>query len=78
MLFLLHYNRSAGTLVSVREFPDKDITHASAEKLRLEIDLLGSASGQEVVLLEADSREALQKTHARYFETLDEMRDNSK
>ena len=77
MLFLIHYNRSTGLLESISEFHDKDIARASSRKLELEISLLCGAGGQEVVLLEADSLEALQQTHKRYFKTLDEMQANT-
>lgn len=73
MLFLIHYNRSQGSLVSIQEFSEKDMAGASSAKMELEISLLGNGFGHEVVLLEADSREALRKTHRRYFDTLQEM-----
>lgn len=73
MLFLIHYNRPKGSLVSIQEFSEKDMVGASKAKMELEISLLVSGFGQEVVLLEADSREDLRKTHRRYFDTLQEM-----
>lgn len=77
MLFLIHYDRSRGLLRSITDFLDKDIARASSRKLELEISLLREAGGQEVVLLEADSLEALQQTHKRYFQTLDELKIDS-
>lgn len=73
MLFLIHYNRPQGSLVSIQEFSENDMAGASKAKMELEISLLGGGFGQEVVLLEADSQEDLRKTHRRYFDTLREM-----
>jgi len=77
MLFLIHYDRNSGSLVSLQEFSEKRMEDASSAKLELEISLLGGSLGHEVVLLEANSREDLKITHRRYFDTLQEMRQNS-
>jgi GNAT superfamily N-acetyltransferase len=77
MLFLIHYDRAKGRLVSIREFPETKMSDASAAKIDLEISLLGGSNRQEVVLLEADSRDDLRKTHRRYFETFEELRGDS-
>lgn len=78
MIFLIHYDRHAGKMVSLQEFGDKDMDGASAAKLALEISLLDSSNGHEVVLLEASSIEDLKSTHRRYFESLQQMRISSR
>lgn len=74
MIYLIHYNRTAGRTESLREFSDKDRTLASTAKLDLEISLLCQKDGHEVVLLEASTQEDLRKTHRRYFESLADMK----
>lgn len=78
MIYLLHYNRGAGRLVSIREFTDDQRAEASESRLALEISLLCESNGHEVVLLEADSEDELKKTHRRYFESLQTMRAGGK
>lgn len=72
MIFLIHYNRATLSLVSIESFESRDL--ASTEKLKKEIELLTSSSGQEVVLLESESEESLRRTHRRYFETLNDIK----
>jgi hypothetical protein len=64
--FLLVYDRLAGRLLEEREFDETQRTEASAERLVRE-SAQRSHSDIEVVLLEAESLEALRKTHSRYF-----------
>ena len=78
MIFLIHYNRSAGQLVEVRQFSDKEREAASAARLALEIDLLSMANGHEVVLLESPSEEVLRNTHRRYFDSFESMKSSPK
>jgi low affinity Fe/Cu permease len=65
-------------LISIREFQEIDRSLASQAKLDLEISLIGSNGKNEVVLLEADSENHLRKTHARYFETIEQLRNKEK
>lgn len=78
MIYLIHYDRTASQLVSMRSFDDDSKKEASQAKLDLEISLLGTSSITEVVLLEASSEEHLRKTHRRYFETLKGLRESGK
>lgn len=78
MIYLIHYDRSVGTLVSVTAYEDAQREEASTAKLDLEISLLGTSSVMEVVLLEAASEEHLRKTHRRYFETLSGLKAQEK
>lgn len=72
MMFLIHYNRATRRLVSIVSFVDRD--EASKAKLSKEIELLPSANGNEIVLLESDSEESLRRTHRRYFESLSDIK----
>jgi hypothetical protein len=74
MIFLIHYDRAHGVLVTIREFPDEERGIAAEAKLDLEISLLGCDGAFEVVLLEAESKDALKKTHGRYFNTLEQLK----
>lgn len=73
MIFLVHYDRSAGRLVELRQYADELKIRASKERLELEIDLLRNGVIREVVLLEANSIDALQKTHNRYFKGVSDI-----
>jgi hypothetical protein len=74
MIFLIHYDRSKGMLVSMACFADDDRAGASQAKLDLEISLLGSNGSFEVVLLEASSEDHLRTTHRRYFESIESLK----
>lgn len=70
MIFLIHYNRSAGEIVKIREFEESQRRQAEEARLAMEMNLIGKKDGNEVCLLEAGSIEALKRTHRRYFESL--------
>lgn len=74
MIFLIHYNRTSGKLVSIQAYDDRDRSVASKAKMDLEISLLGSDGAVEVVLLEAPTEEDLRQTHSRYFKTLEQLK----
>jgi hypothetical protein len=63
-LFLVVYDRKLHRLRELREYDASQRLQALTERLKLEI--LGG-SDLEVVILEAESREQLESTHARYF-----------
>ena len=73
MLFLIEYDRSSGSIVSLKRFDA--VKRGSAENARLEMELELNRRGveREVVLLEADTEDALRRTHRRYFEDLAEL-----
>lgn len=73
MIFLIEYDRSQGEVVRFDAFPDSERRIAEDARLELEIMLNRSAVEHEVVLLEAESEEALRRTHRRYFESLTEL-----
>lgn len=78
MIFLLDYDRAVGELVSIREFDVNERTKASKSRLDLEIELLAKGINREVVLLEAESEEALRKTHNRYFRNVSGLADSAR
>jgi hypothetical protein len=69
--YLVVYDRSTGA-VEVEEFTDQErdlalhqrFAHEREQRNRPEI---------EIVVLSAESREALERTHARYFKTVPEL-----
>ncbi len=73
MLFLVEYARSAGKIVSFKEYADSERETAQSDRLVLELRLRQRGEEHEVVLFEAASEDALRRTHARYFENLSEL-----
>jgi len=73
MIFLIEYERSRGEIVTFETFSDSEKRVAQDARLELEIGLNRNDVDHEVVLLEADSEEALRRTHRRYFENLTEL-----
>lgn len=69
--FLVRYRRSTGDLLQCEDLgPDRVV----ATTLRIEAEKAHmDDSDVEVVLLSASSREALLKTHARYFKSVSEL-----
>jgi hypothetical protein len=67
VIFLIEYDRDSGVLVRLDTFDVIERDRASAARLELEIQLFKDGLSREVVLLEADSLDALKKTHGRYF-----------
>jgi hypothetical protein len=65
MQYLLTYRQSSGTLLELRELGE-DVQAAMRERFKVELERRGDPD-VEVVLLSAASREALMRTHARYF-----------
>ena len=69
MIYLLHYDRANGSLVSLEEFPSTQREQAMNARLELELDLHHKGLQHEATLLEAASEAALRRTHGRYFNT---------
>lgn len=74
MVFLIHYDRTLGRMMELREFSDAQREEAALARLDLEIELLARGNGYEVVLLEASSLDILRNTHRRYFESFEKMK----
>jgi len=73
MIFLIEYNRSEGQIVTSRDFDDSQRLEAENSRLEIELDLNRKGVDHEVVLLEAASKDALQRTHRRYFVDLHQL-----
>ena len=78
--FLIVYDQTSGQVLDLREFDDADRESALSERFRLEREHqtdrgVGGESDEnlEVVVLGADSRADLERTHARYFKTVSEL-----
>ncbi len=67
--FLIVYQRSTGTLLEFKEFPEPDRAKALSEGFAREMHERNNPD-IEVIILGADSREALMRTHGRYFKTI--------
>ncbi len=70
MIFLIEYNRSEGSIVTFRDFDDSQRREAEDSRLVIELDLNRRGIDHEVVLLEAESEDALRLTHQRYFKDI--------
>lgn len=73
MIFLIQYDRNLGTLEKIERFSIAQRVDASKARLELELTLLKDGLNREVVLLEAESEEALRKTHNRYFRNVGDL-----
>jgi len=69
--FLVVYNRSTGA-VEVKGFAASEREQALEERFDRELAERDRPE-MEVVLLGAESRAALEKTHARYFHSVEEL-----
>jgi len=77
MTFLIEYDRSKGTTLRFESFEDKDRKVAEALRLQIELELSREKIDHEVVLLEAPNKEALRRTHRRYFENVEQFMQSS-
>jgi hypothetical protein len=73
MIFLIEYDRAHGEIVTLKTFSESDRRAADDARLQMEIGLNRDEVDREVVILEAESEEALRRTHRRYFENLSEL-----
>jgi len=70
MIFLIEYDRARGNLVSLQRYDESERERAENARLEMELELNRLDVEREVVLLEAETEEALRRTHRRYFEDL--------
>lgn len=73
MIFLIEYDRNRGQIVTFETFDDSERRKAEDSRLEMELALNHLGIEREVVILEADTEEALRRTHRRYFEDLAEL-----
>jgi hypothetical protein len=67
MIFLIHYDRKSGQTLTFKDYQESERQLALDDRLKLEIEFNTGVASQEIILLEAASREALRHTHAKYF-----------
>lgn len=73
MIFLIEYDRPQGRILTFKVFGESERGKAEDIRLELELDLNRRGVDHEVVLLEAANKDALRRTHRRYFENLSEI-----
>jgi len=73
MIFVIEYNRSKGNIVTFREFDDSQRRVAEDARLEIELAVNHKQVNHEVVLLEAASKEDLERTHKRYFSDINSL-----
>ncbi|MFL6230346.1 MAG: hypothetical protein ACJ741_16360 [Pyrinomonadaceae bacterium] len=73
MVFLIEYERPTGKLITFMKFNDAERGAAEDARLEMELDLNRRGIEREVVLLIAETEEAVRRTHSRYFESLPEL-----
>ena len=73
MIFLIEYDRKRGEIVTFKRFDDSERQSAEDSRLEMELELNRRGVEHEVVILEAETEEALRRTHRRYFEDLAEL-----
>lgn len=71
-LFLIVYDRRGGQVLRLDEYGEEERTAAARERLVLEKQHRGDPN-VEVVIISAPSREALERTHGRYFKSPSEL-----
>jgi hypothetical protein len=82
MTFLIAYDRSTRRTSFYKTYGDDEENEARDQRLSLELEARRVGRDVEIVVLQAQSEEALRKTHARYFETvagkltLDELKND--
>lgn len=74
MTFIIQYDREAGKIDVLRSFGDR--AAAEAFRLELEIGALSTGMDREIVTLEAESEEALRRTHRRYFDDVAQLMES--
>lgn len=72
-LFLVIYDRPAGQLVRVTEFPAEAREEAQAARLAAQLEAGREHQAREVVLIEAASLEVVKQTHGSYFLGIDDL-----
>ena len=73
MIYLIEYDRTTGSIIKLQSYDDGESDLASKDRLALEISLMNSCVIREVVLLQANSIDALRITHNRYFKNVGEL-----
>ena len=73
MIFLLQYDREHAILVSIKTFDESERREAMEARLDLELQLRHAGLNHEATILDAADEAAIRRTHARYFESADQI-----
>ncbi len=73
MIFLMHYDRSRGELLSMHAFTNDQRALADETRLRMELEEHAQGIMREIVTLEAPTEAHIRRTHRRYFETIEQL-----
>jgi hypothetical protein len=76
--FVLIYDRSGQRLLDLKEFAEDDRSSAETMRLNAQRTALREHLDQEIVLFQASSREALERSHGSYFLSENELLDRAK
>jgi hypothetical protein len=72
-VFLLIYDRSARQLLRVEEYEQAERDRALRDRHDAEVAAMEQRRDEEIVLFEAESLDALKRTHGSYFYTVKEL-----
>jgi hypothetical protein len=72
-IFLLIYDRDIRKLLLTEEFTQEQRPLAMRARRDAEIAAIREGRKQEIVILEAESLDALKRTHGSYFYTIQEL-----
>ena len=73
--FLIQYDRRRRKVLLIEEYEEAARSNAVRRRLDLELAAAHAGDDHEIVLLEADRREILRRTHTRYFDSFEELLD---
>jgi hypothetical protein len=76
--FVLVYDRAGQRLLDLREFSEDDRSSAETMRLAAQRKSLHEDLDQEIILFQASSREALERSHGSYFLSESELLDRAK
>lgn len=73
--FVLVFDRESRT-PDLREFAPTELDAAAAYRHERQLDALRTGADWEIVLFQAESQDALRRTHSSYFYTVEELADH--
>ncbi len=67
MIFVIKYDRKTGVSQDLGRFDEGDMAKAQELRFNCEVDARGDDPRPEIVVLSAESEDALRRSHAKYF-----------
>jgi hypothetical protein len=77
MIFLIEYDTRLSRLLGVRDYETEQRDRAAADLESAQERYIDDSDHIEVALFEAGSRATLERTHSRYFKSLQQMSDDA-